>query len=261
MTQETERPEPHAAAAQLWAQRYSSARVLFCAGSAVRGEGFPHSDLDIVVLFDRVDEAWRESFTFAGWPVEVFAHDRETLAYFVAQDIERGRPSLAQMISEALVLPSASVLSEGLQSWARKLIATGPTVPSAKVIADERYSVSDILDDFRDDRPKAELNAIACQLYSVVCNFVLKTRGHWLGAGKTVPRALARAAPDVSELLEHAFEVFFTTGDRTAVLRAVPQVLASFGGELRDGFRAQAPRSCRAASSELASLWDSLPSK
>jgi hypothetical protein len=261
MTNQTERPEPLEAAAQLWQQRYSSARVLFCAGSVVRGEGFPRSDLDVVVLFDHVDQAWRESFTFAGWPVEVFGHDRETLAYFVAQDIERGRPSLVQMISEALVLPSASPLSEGLQSWARKLIASQPSVPSAKAIAEERYWISDILDDFRDDRPKTELHAIAGQLYPVVCNFVLKTRGHWLGAGKTVPRSLARAAPDLSELLEHAFEAFFTTGDRTEVLRAVPQILAPFGGELRDGFRSDAASSCRVVAPELASLWDSLPSK
>jgi hypothetical protein len=75
------RPEPYIAAQLLRSERYPSASVLFCGGSVVRGEGFPSSDLDIVVLFDHVANAWRESFHFEGWPVEVFAHDAETLAF------------------------------------------------------------------------------------------------------------------------------------------------------------------------------------
>jgi|SRR5882724_3676382 len=86
MTNSDPRPEPYVAAQLLWSQRYPSASVVFCGGSVVRGEGFPASDLDVVVLFGHVANAWRESFQFEGWPVEVFAHDAQTLAYFVAQD-------------------------------------------------------------------------------------------------------------------------------------------------------------------------------
>src|ERR1700760_3718231 len=84
MTDHMPRPEPAVAAQRLWSERYPSASVGFCGGSVVRGEGFPLSDLDVVVLFEHVANAWRESFYFEGWPVEVFAHDAETLAYFVA---------------------------------------------------------------------------------------------------------------------------------------------------------------------------------
>jgi hypothetical protein len=221
--------------------------MLFCGGSVVRGEGFPSSDLDVVVMFERVEAAWRESLLFEGWPIEVFAHDPETLAYFVAEDCKRGIPSLAHMISEALVVPTITPLSQDIQSWARRVLATPPGLPSAATLAEERYWLTDLLHDFRDDRGARELRAIACKLYPRLARFVLKTRGQWLGSEKVLPRLVARAAPELGEAIESAFERFFTTGDRSQVLRVVQQTLEPYGGELFEGFRSDAPSSFRVA--------------
>jgi hypothetical protein len=251
MTGSDPRPEPYAAAQLLWTKRYPSASILFCGGSVVRGEGFPSSDLDVVVIFDQVAHAWRESFHFERWPVEVFAHDPGTLAYFVGQDCGSGRPSLAQMISEALVIPAESATSRKLQAWARSVLAMQPPIPAPASLADDRYWLTDLLDDFRDDRAPAELRAVACKLYPLVCNFVLKTHGQWLGSGKTLPRLVERAAPELSLLIETAFETFFQTGDRALVLQAIQQILEPFGGELFDGFRSDAPASSRLPASEF----------
>jgi Nucleotidyltransferase domain len=251
MTGSDPRPQPYVAAQLLWSKRYPSASVVFCGGSVVRGEGFPSSDLDVVVLFDQVANAWRESFQFEGWPVEVFGHDAQTLAYFVAHDCAGGRPSLAQMISEALVIPAETPASRAIQAWAQDVVATRPAVPTAASLAEDRYGLTDLLDDFRDDRSTAELRSIACKLYPLVCNFVLKTRGHWLGSGKTLPRLLERAAPDLSPLVESAFETFFKTGDRTGVLTVLQRVLEPFGGELFDGFRLDASASFRLTAPEV----------
>jgi hypothetical protein len=91
MTRSAQRPEPYVAAHQLWSVRYPSASIVFCGGSVVRGEGFPSSDLDVVLVFDRLPNAWRESLHFEGWPIDVFAHDPQTLVHFVAQDCAGGR--------------------------------------------------------------------------------------------------------------------------------------------------------------------------
>jgi len=131
--------------------------------------------------------------------------------------------------------------------WARDVVATPPAVPTTKSLAEDRYRLTDLLDDFRDDRSPAELRAVACTLYPLIYNFVLKTRGHWLGSGKTLPRLVERNAPDVSPLLEAAFDAFFKGGDRTDVLNLVQQILGPFGGELFDGFRSDAPASSRAS--------------
>ncbi len=45
---------------------------------------------------------------------------------------------------------------------------------------------------------RPELRAIACKLYPLLCNFVLKSRGQWLGSGKTLPRLVERADPELS---------------------------------------------------------------
>ncbi len=251
MTGTNERSEPYVAAQRLWSERYPEARALFCGGSVVRGEGFPSSDLDIVVVFGHVANAWRESFHFDGWPVEVFAHDAETLAYFVAQDCKRGRPSLAHMISDGLVVPAESPVSTAIQVWARSVVAARPEVPASGSLDEARYWLTDLLDDFRDDRAPAELRSVACSLYPLLCNFVLKTRGHWLGSAKSLPRLVESAAPEVSQLVEAAFDAFFTTGDRSRVLRVAQLVLEPFGGELFDGFRSDAPASSRLAASEV----------
>jgi hypothetical protein len=251
MSHSHERPEPLAAAQRLWSERYPSARVVFCGGSVVRGEGFPSSDLDVVVVFDKVANAWRESFLFAGWPVDVFAHDPETLAYFVGQDCARGRPSLAQMLSEALVVPAATSATRAIQAWAMRLIAARPAAPPTPALAEDRYLLTDLLSDFRDERSGAELRAVACQLYPLVCNFVLKTRGQWLGSGKTLPRLVETSAPSVGHLIENAFEAFFKTGDRTEVLRVVQEVLEPFGGQLFDGYRSDAPAAARLPAADV----------
>ena len=54
-------------AKEILESKYSEARVLFLAGSIVRGEGTPHSDLDLVVIFDKLTNAYRESFHFQGF--------------------------------------------------------------------------------------------------------------------------------------------------------------------------------------------------
>ena len=86
--------------------------MIFLAGSIVRGESTPFSDLDLVVIFDKLPAAYRESFYFQGFPIEAFVHDPETLNYFLYEiDRPSGIPSLAQMIVEGIEIPKPNDLS------------------------------------------------------------------------------------------------------------------------------------------------------
>ena len=50
------------------ADRYKDAVAIFAAGSIIRGEGTPFSDLDLVVVYAQLPCACRESFVRAGFP-------------------------------------------------------------------------------------------------------------------------------------------------------------------------------------------------
>ena len=65
--------------------RYADAGAVFAAGSIVRGEGTPFSDLDLVIVYPQLERAYRESFRFDGLPVEAFVHDPATLEYFFTE--------------------------------------------------------------------------------------------------------------------------------------------------------------------------------
>ncbi len=244
MTTSSTRPEPSEVAELLKVERYPDARVLFCGGSAVRGDGTQHSDLDVVVVHDSVARAWREAFIFRGWPIEVFAHDLETLAYFVEKDVSGGRPTLAQMISEGICVPDAP-FGNDVRSWARSVLEKPPSPSTQETNRDERYRLSDLLDDLRDPRPRSEELAIACELYPRLCNFVLAARGSWLADGKLLPRALYRVEPELAGEIHDAFERLLREGDRTSLVRMVEKVLGEHGGLIFDGYHSFAPVSWR----------------
>jgi predicted nucleotidyltransferase len=56
-----ERIAPLEAARRILEQRYTQARVLFVAGSVLRGQGTPASDPDVVAIYEHLPDAYRES--------------------------------------------------------------------------------------------------------------------------------------------------------------------------------------------------------
>lgn len=46
--------------------KHPNCNCLFLAGSLIRGEGTNYSDLDIVVIYDKLEKAFRESFIIEG---------------------------------------------------------------------------------------------------------------------------------------------------------------------------------------------------
>jgi hypothetical protein len=71
------------------------------------------SDLDIVVVFDTLPNAYREAFTFGGWPVETFVHDPTTLRDFFEADRRRSAPVIA--LVEELLAPFGGALFDGFR--------------------------------------------------------------------------------------------------------------------------------------------------
>jgi hypothetical protein len=228
-------------------QRYGGAAVTFLAGSLVRGEGTATSDLDLVVVFEHVAHAYRESFMFYGKPVEAFVHDSETLSYFFSRGRDLGVPSLAAMVSEGIEIPSSSELSQSLKAAARQLLAIGPPAWGEAEVDASRYAITNFVDDLREPRTRAEQAASGAALYGALSTFYLRSRGLWAANDKTIPRQLRRIDPTFAEKFDAAFESLFVQGNSTAVIELTEQVLANRGGWLFDGYRVPAPPEWRSS--------------
>ena len=226
----------------MWGERYAGARVLFLAGSVMRGEATPTSDLDVVVVYERLPNAYREAFVYAGWPVEAFVHDAETLERFFEDDRRRGLPALMSMVAEGFEVPEATEFSAALKRRAEELLAAGPPPWDAEELTLRRFRLTDWADDMRFPRSPEELAATGAYLYQDAADFYFRSRGLWSAHSKTIPRRLRRDDPDFAERFLRAFDALFAERRADAALALVEELLAPFGGPLFDGFRKEAEK-------------------
>lgn len=231
---------------KLHREKYPGANVIFLAGSLIRGEGTKTSDLDIVVAYDSLPNAYRDSYNYGGWPVEAFVHDSATLEYFMRQiDTPGGVPSLAAMVSEGIELPSATVLSQALKQLTKEALRAGPPRWTTNDIDQSRYLISDLIEDIKDPRSSSEMYAIASQLYNAISNHYLRSQGLWSAKGKTIPRRLQKTDEAFAARFESAFDSVFAQGKSDKLVALAIDVLSPHGGFLFDGFRLDAPKEWR----------------
>lgn len=211
-----------------------------------RGEGTASSDLDLVVLYAKLDHAWRESFYADGWPVEAFVHDPATLNYFFLDvDAPTGVPSLAQMVLEGVPVPGPSFLSNAVKLRASELLAAGPPELSVEEIRSRRYALTDIVDDLRSPRTRAELVATGASLYQLLADFHLRSRRSWSAKGKAIPIALESTDSTFARRFVEAFDDLLIRENLGPIVSLVSDTMAPLGGFLFDGDRRDAPPSWR----------------
>lgn len=235
------RISPFEAASEIFRARHAEARVLFLAGSVMRGEGTPASDLDIVVVYERLPAAYRESFLHRGWPVETFVHDAETLNYYLQEsDARDGFPSMIHMVLEGREIPAPSEFSQFVKQLAAAVFAAGPFAWNEEELRRKRYLLTDGIDDIRHPRGDAELIATGAKLYEGVADFYLRSRTLWSARGKAIPRRLGEIDAGFARHFCEAFETLFKDKRTEQVIALVGEALAPFGGFLFDGYKDEA---------------------
>jgi hypothetical protein len=227
-------------AARVLQARYPQAAAGFAAGSFVRGGATAASDLDLVVLFAELPNAFRESFIFEGVPVDAFVHDPETLRAIIELDIDSGKPAMLTMLTEARLVGPDTNAAQALQAEAGAIYAKGPPALDEVELGRWRYLMSSRVEDLEDPRPWPEMVATAAWLHLSLSDFVLRARGRWAGTGKWAPRALADFDPAIEAALTAAFEAFFERREVAPLIAFTDATLAPFGGRLFDGFALQA---------------------
>lgn len=235
------RPSPIKAVLDIGRERFGGAKVIFIAGSVLRGEGTPYSDLDIVVICKRLPAAYRQSFIHEGWPVEAFVHDPETLNYFFWEvDRPSGVPSLPTMVMEGKAIPKENQLSRSLRVSAQAVIEAGPPKWTEPDIQRARYAITDLCDDIRAPRNHAELVASASRLYDLLADFYLRSMGRWSAKSKTLPRKLAEVDPALAKRFIKAFDAAFSAHSSSLILQLSENLLKPYGGFLFDNYKLDA---------------------
>lgn len=228
---------PQLVATRLVQNRYPGCLVAFLAGSIVRGEGTPTSDLDLVIVTEQDPDApYRCSEQVGNWPVEFFVHTPASLQTFFQTDMANRTPSLLQMCSEGLVIQAVGNHAEALKQQCRDLLAAGPAALSEKACRAKRYHLSDLMEDLSgSDRP-AEMLFIGSALAKAAADLWLAHQRQWSGSGKWLHRALVRAHPETANRLSQALEKLYCQADKNPLRGFAEEVLALVGGPLFDGF-------------------------
>ncbi len=226
--------------------RFKDATVAFCSGSYIRDQATNYSDIDLVVLYPKVESAWRESFVFEGWPVEAFVHDPETLRYFICEvDIPSGTPSLPNMLVEGVQVPGDCPTGNLFKELAAELLKKSPLPLSEDQDRNLRYGITDLLDDLRSPRSKGEAIATGARLYEVLADYYFRANTEWSAYGKSIPRRLEAVDSGFAKKFQQCFESLFVTGNGSQVIALASEVLSSFGGLCFDGYKRTAPKNWR----------------
>jgi predicted nucleotidyltransferase len=128
-------------------QRFSPVGIV-AAGSIVRGEGGPTSDLDIYVIHLA---PWRQRLQhyFRGVPAELFVNPPAAIRAYFGDEHADARPITAHMLSSGFVVldddPVVDVLRHEAAGWLAR-----PCVPSAIAAEYARYLPACHFDDARD---------------------------------------------------------------------------------------------------------------
>jgi hypothetical protein len=228
-----------AAADAFVAERFPVCVVALLAGSVVRGEATPTSDLDIVIVTTIAatpDAPYRESFVAFGWRIEAFVHTAESYPHFFASDTARRRPSLPRMCAEGVVLRDAGGLAQRIKDEARHLLERGPVPLTTAELDAYRYRVTDLLDDLEGSTRLAETIFIANELAVAASELILLHHGQWIGLGKWVHRAMARFDPARAERLSAALLALYRDESVDALGHFAEEALAAVGGRLFAGY-------------------------
>ncbi|WP_110943551.1 nucleotidyltransferase domain-containing protein [Virgibacillus senegalensis] len=224
------------AARKFISKHFPDCQGAILAGSVVRGEATTASDLDIIVFDSRLSGAYRESFIEFDWPIEVFVHTFHSYKKYFQQDIDRARPSLPRMVFEGIVLKDTEKQIPGIKKEAEELLSAGPKSWTTRMIAQKRYFLTDVLDDFIGSHHRAEDLLIASTLAQLTSEFYLRVNRQWIGASKWILRALRQYDIDFAERFTLAFDSFYRTGDKEEIIQIVDSVLDPYGGRLFAGF-------------------------
>ncbi len=189
------------------------------AGSIVRGEAGPASDLDIFAVHAGPGRV-RVQKRFAGVPAELFVNPPDRIRGYFASAHQAARPCTADMFATGEVLPGADAVVDELVREARAWLAR-PLEVTPAALASKRYAAVDMLDDARDmlDGDPAAAALLLAAAVQHIAAYPFWHRGLFQPRRKDLVRALAWIDPVAAELVRS-----FTASQGDSALRLATEL-------------------------------------
>ncbi len=212
---------------------FPDCRAALLAGSYVRGDDTPSSDLDIVILDE---DTYRKSYIFLDKPIEAFVYSDDSLEFELFLEKQYGIPLITRMCAEGVVLKgeedARTLILQGKQN-----LKEGPIPLSSSKLDEFRYIISDLLYDLEGSRVEMEDTYSVGELTRKLPEFILRANQEWIGEGKWMFRCLKHFDPNIAKDFTDCIQGYYRSNNKEELIRFVDDRLAPFGGRLFKGYQ------------------------
>ncbi|KGX88730.1 nucleotidyltransferase domain-containing protein [Pontibacillus marinus] len=212
---------------------FPGSRAALLAGSFVRGDNTPSSDLDIVILDE---DTFRKSYIFLDKPIEAFVYNDDSLELELFLEKQYGIPLLSRMCSEGVVIKGEEDAST-LKIQGEENLKEGPSPLSSSKMDEFRYFISDLLYDLEGSRVEMEDTYSVGELTRKLPEFILRANQEWIGEGKWMFRCLKHFDPNIAKGFTNCIHEYHKSKNKDELIRFVDHQLAPFGGRLFKGYK------------------------
>jgi predicted nucleotidyltransferase len=195
---------------------------IIAAGTIIRGNPSPSSDLDLYVLH-RAPERQRVQRIFGGVPAEIFVNPPERAERYFASERHDGRLITAHMLASGFVVYDADPAVEALRARATQVLESRPE-PSPGELVRRRYAVATGLEDAEDVAAvDADLcAALLCKVVEGAVQYRFWDARRWQPRAKDTLSALEALDADLAALVS----AFYRTAHPTDRLRLGREIVS-----------------------------------
>ena len=202
--------------------------AIIVAGSVLRGQGGPTSDIDLYVLH-AASFRQRLQRRYEGVPFEIFINPPQQVHRYFAEEHAAARPVTAHILTTGFVVLDRDLILQDLRTEAATWL-NRPPAPGDDALLWRRYLIADELDNAR-DIVESDPACAALILHSAVSRLVeyaFLARGQNLPRQKALVTALAALDPEAGATVR----AFYAAADASTRLELATQLAQYLTGAI-----------------------------
>ncbi|WP_028784306.1 nucleotidyltransferase domain-containing protein [Thalassobacillus devorans] len=216
---------------------FPDALVVFIGGSIVEGNITSESDIDLVIIDNKEPSSSLECHVYEGWKIESFLYHPSSVSVHFEAAKYKGLPTLVKMCGEGKQIAGDQTEGSKIKAEAQRIYKEGPSAWTQQQIDHARYTITDLLSDFRSAANFEEEVFILQELIDCLSELILRGNQQWIGWGKWYARAIRSFDPGLARRITAALETFIIKKEKEELCKLVQEQLEPFGGEKFYGYR------------------------